>query len=150
LRVGYLDLIGDSLESYSALFMLQHLALRETETVRFAIRGGTDLLPRAFAASLASKIRYETPVVAIEPGEKYASVIIAPSGRRQKLVADRVICTIPFSVLKHVDISPPFSAAKMQAIDQLPYTSIARIYLQFRRRVWTMENLYVTAATDLP
>lgn len=150
LRVGYLDHIGDGIESYSALLMLHNLALRQTETVRFAIRGGTDLLPNAFADRLRGKIRYESPVVRIVPGETSASIVINQDGQHQRLTADHVVCTIPFSVLKHVDISPPFSPQKTQAIHQLPYTSITRVYLQFRRKVWTTENLYVTAATDLP
>ena len=150
LRVGYLDLIGDGIDSYPALLMLQHLALRQTESYRFAITGGTDLLPKAFAARLAPRIRYESPVVAIEPGESGASVIIGRQGEHQRVTADHVVCTIPFAVLRHVNISVPFSPKKTQAIHQLPYTSIARIYLEFRRKPWTTENLYITAATDLP
>src|SRR5437870_3012718 len=45
LRVGYLDRIGDGIETYSALLMLCGLALRRTEKARYAIKGGTDLLP---------------------------------------------------------------------------------------------------------
>lgn len=150
LRIGYLDLIGDGIDSYPALLMLQHLALRQTEAQRFAITGGTDLLPKAFAARLGARIRYETPVVSIEPGEVSASIVVGRDGQHQRLTADHVICTIPFSVLKHVDVSPTFSPQKTRAVTELPYTSIARIYLQFRRKAWTTENLYITAATDLP
>lgn len=150
LRVGYLDLIGDGIDSYSALQMLHNLALRQMETQRYSIRGGTDLLPKAFADRLAGRIRYESPVVCIEPGDRSARVVVARGGHHQKLTADHVICTIPFSVLKQIDVSPRLSHEKTQAIHELPYTSVARVYLQFRRKTWTTENLYVTAATDLP
>jgi monoamine oxidase len=151
LRVGYLDLIGDGVDSYSALLMLRHLALRQTEAYRFAIRDGTDTLPKAFAERLAARIRYESPVVSIEPGETSATVVVGRHDQHQRLTADHIICTIPFSVLRHIDVSPPFSVRKTAAIAQLPYTSITRVYLEFRRKAaWTTDNLYITAATDLP
>ena len=150
LRVGQLDLIGDGIDSYSALQMLHRLALRRTETQRFSVRGGSDLLPKAFAARLAARIRYESPVVRIEPGETSVGIVVGSDGQYQRLTADHVVCTIPFSVLKQIDVSPSFSPQKTRAVKELPYTSIARIYLQFRRKAWRAENLYVTAATDLP
>jgi len=150
LGVGYLDFIGDGIDSYSALLMLRRLALRRTEALRFVVRGGTDLLPNAFATRLAAQIRYQSPVVRIEPGETAASVVVRQDGHLQRLSADHVVCTLPFSVLDHVDVSPPFSPLKARAVDQLPYTSIARVYLQFRRKAWAGENLTVTATTDLP
>jgi monoamine oxidase len=150
LGVGYLDFIGDGIDSYSALLMLRRLALRRTEALRFAIRGGTDLLPKAFATRLAPQIRYQSSVVRIEPGETSASVVVRQDGRLQRLTADHVVCTLPFSVLAHVDVAPPFSPQKARAVDLLPYTSVARVYLQFRRKAWAAENLAVTATTDLP
>jgi len=150
LRVGFLDLVGDGIDSYSALLMLRRFALRRTESLRFSIMGGADRLPRAFATTLAGRIRYQAPVVRIEPGETSAAVVIGRDGQHQKLTADHIVCTIPFSVLKSIDVSPSFSPQKARAVDQLPYTSSTRVYLQFRRKAWTSERPYVTAATDLP
>ena len=150
LRVGFLDLVGDGIDSYSALLMLRRFALRRTEALRFSIMGGADRLPRAFATTLAARIRYQSPVVRIEPGETSASVVIGRDGQHQRLTADHIVCTIPFSVLKSIDVSPSFSPQKARAVDQLPYTSSTRVYLQFRRKAWTSERPYVTAATDLP
>ena len=150
LRVGQLDLIGDGIDSYSALQMLHRLALQRRGTVRFAIRSGSDRLPQAFAARLGARIRYESPVVRIEPGERSVGILVGRDGHYERLSADHVVCTIPFSVLKQIEVSPAFSPRKSRAIAELPYTSIARIYLQFRRRAWRADSLYVTAAADLP
>ncbi|MBI3030568.1 MAG: FAD-dependent oxidoreductase [Candidatus Rokubacteria bacterium] len=149
-RLGYLDLIGDGIDSYSALFMLRNLALRQTEKQVYSFRGGNDLLPKAFATRLAPRIRYNSPVVRIEPGERSASVVVANAGGHERLTADHVVCTVPFSVLRHIEISPPLSRAKQLAIEQLPYTSVARVYLQSRRRFWLDANPYVYVDTDLP
>src|SRR5437879_12700897 len=130
--------------------MLRGFALRRTESLRFSITGGADRLPRAFATTLAARIRYQSPVVRIEPGETSASVVIGRDGQHQRLTADHIVCTMPFSVLKSIDVSPSFSPQKARAVDQLPYTSSTRVYLQFRRKAWSSERPYVTAATDLP
>ncbi len=150
LRLGYFDLSGDGLESNSALFMLRDLTLRRNEKQNHAIRGGNDLLPKAFASRLPGKIRYEAPVVRIEPGERAASVVIRHATGYERLTADHIVCAIPFSVLRQIEISPPFSPQKQTAIEQLPYTSVVRIYLQSRRKFWDEQGLPNSATTDLP
>jgi monoamine oxidase len=153
LRVGYLDLIGDGIESHSALHMLQRLALTQTSAGRFTsyrVSGGTDLLANAFAALLGPRIHYESPVVRIESGERSASVVVAQGGRHQRLSADHIVCTIPFSVLRQIELSPPFSPQKQRSIEELPYASVARVFLQFRRKTWRAQNFHLLTATDLP
>lgn len=150
LRVGYADLIGEGIESYSALQMLQGLALTRTDRQRYVISGGSDLLPKALAARLGALIRYRSPVVRIEPGASSASVVVKQGERHERLTAGHVVCTIPFSALRHLEASAPFSPQKQRIIEQLPYTSVCRIFLQFRRRTWRSQHLYVSAATDLP
>jgi monoamine oxidase len=153
LRVGYLDMLGDGIESYSALQLLQRIAPRQTAgppTVTYCIRGGSDLLPQALAASLGESVRYQSPVVRIEPAATSASVVVVRDGERQRLAADYVVCTLPFTVLKGIDVSPSFSPQKARAIEELRSTSVVRVFLQFRRRAWTADDLYVLTTTDLP
>jgi monoamine oxidase len=149
LRIGYFDLLGDGVESYSALTMLRDVALQKDEKQAYTIRGGTDHLPRAMAAALGSAIRYETPVVRIEPGRTSVQLVVRRDGESERLTADRVVCAVPFSVLRRVEVSPPFSRQKQAAIADLPYTSIARVYTQVDEKFWEPE-LPDTATTDLP
>lgn len=65
------------------------------------------------------------------------------------LAADYLICAIPFSVLRHIEVSPPFSPGKQKAIRELPYSSHARVSMQSRKRFWLEEGV-VSADTDLP
>ncbi len=150
LRLAYFNLTGDGIETYSALAMLRTLAERRRETAIFSIQGGNDRLPTALASTLARNIRYDTPVVAIQPGETSATIVIRRGGEHTRLSADHVICTLPFSVLRTLDRGAAWSAQKQAAIDTLPYTSVARVYLQCRRRVWLDDNAYYSATTDLP
>jgi monoamine oxidase len=110
------------------------------------IRDGSDALPKAFAAALGDRVRYDVPVVRLEHSARAVTVATA----RERFNADYAICTLPFSVLRGVEVSPPFSPAKRVAIEELRYTSVLRICLQFKRKIWTAEQLYFLTTTDLP
>jgi monoamine oxidase len=100
------------------------------------IVGGNDLLPRAFANALADQIRYGSPVIRIEQDTHSVRAIVRREGQNSVVSADRMICTIPFSVLRHIAFAPRLSHTKQNAIDNLPYGSVTRIFLQYDRRFW--------------
>jgi monoamine oxidase len=151
MRLNYFDLMGDGLDDISALMLIREAALQGAEGQFYAVKGGNDLLPKAFAARLAEKIRYGAPVVKIEhDSQGVRAVFLRAGGGRQTIAGDRLVCTIPFSVLKHIEISPRFSTEKQRAIEELPYTSVSRVYLQSRKKFWAEEGLESNAYTDLP
>jgi monoamine oxidase len=150
LRVGYPDLWGDGVDTVSALGLLRDFALGRDIKQVYTIRGGSDLLPKAFAARLTDKVCYGAPVVKIEHNAQGVRVVYLQAGAHKTITADHLICAVPFSVLKQIDISPRFSPEKERAIEQLPYTSVARVYLQTRKRFWLKEGLTGEASTDLP
>src|SRR4030095_5464545 len=75
------------------------------------ITGGMEMLPKAFAAHLGDKIHYGAAVVRIEQDAKQATVKFAEKGVTQTLSADAVLSTIPFSVLRRIDL-PAVSSRK--------------------------------------
>lgn len=150
MRIGYFDLLGDGLQSYSALSMLRDLALARKQRQSFAIVGGNDRLPAAFASRMAEQMRYRTPVVRIEPGGDSVTVVTRDGDGFRRWRADHLVVAIPFSVLRAVEVSPPFSRAKQAAIEALPYTSITRVFVQVRQRFWNDRELPSFATTDLP
>ncbi|HEV8188984.1 MAG TPA: FAD-dependent oxidoreductase, partial [Pyrinomonadaceae bacterium] len=104
------------------------------------IVGGTDMLPKAFAQRLGEKIHYGSPVVRIEQDAQQARVVFLKGGQRQTLVADRVLCTIPFSVLRNVEL-PALSERKRDVINSTRYDAVSRVYLQTRNRFWEQKGL---------
>ena len=104
------------------------------------IKGGSDLLPKAFAERLAGKIRYGAAVVRIEQDATQARIVFLEAGRRQTVSADAVLCTIPFSVLKDIDL-PALSARKRETIERTHYDAVSRVYLQTRNRFWEAKGL---------
>ncbi len=141
--------LGDGADAVSALDLLREAVHREDRKQSYTIRGGTDQLPKAFAARLSEKVIYGVPVVALEQNGKVVKVVCSQSGQHRTFTADHLVCAVPFSVLKRIEVSPGFSREKQLAIEQLEYTSVARIYLQTRKRFWLDEGLSGSASTDL-
>jgi monoamine oxidase len=150
LSVGLPSGLGDGAGSVSALNLLRESLHREQAKHAYTIRGGTDMLPRALAGRLADRISYGAPVVRLEQNTDGIRVVTLRAGEHQTLACDRLVCAIPFSVLRKIDIEPRFSSEKQRAIEQLQYTSVARTYLQTSRRFWLDDGLSGNAATDLP
>ncbi len=64
---------------------------------------------------------------------------------------DYVICTIPFSVLRMLDIHPLFSSFKMQAIREVTYSPAQKTLFRCCRRFWEEQGIYGGGSyTDLP
>jgi monoamine oxidase len=175
LRLGYFDLWGEGFDSYSALFLLRdleialapppHLALPSSlrrplehdnadasSKDAVTVSGGNWRLPHAFAMSalLRDRIVYGAPVVRIEHRPDGVDVVCEADGSRRRYTANRLICTVPFSVLRGVEFSPPLSPTKHRAVQQLPYTSATRVYVQARGRFWDARDLPGIGNTDLP
>src|SRR4029079_7104629 len=107
----------------SALRRLRTLAL-ESGSAYYRIRGGNDRLPRALALGLADKIRSGCPVGGIERGRDAAlRVVCSAPGGPQPLPADRLVVAVPFTLLRRIDVAPPFSEEKTRAIRELSYGS---------------------------
>jgi monoamine oxidase len=150
LRLGLADQLGDGADEVSALNLLREAAPRALSKQAYVVRGGTDTLPKAFAARLGDIIRYGAAVVKIEHDARSVRVICSSARTHATFAADYLISAIPFSVLRRVEISPPFSPAKQRAITQLEHTSVVRVFMQTRKRFWLEEGLSGAATTDLP
>ncbi|MFZ5904245.1 MAG: flavin monoamine oxidase family protein [Chloroflexota bacterium] len=116
------------------------------------IVGGSDNFPHAFLPALGPRIRYGAKMIALDQTPEEAVVHYQTAAGRFKASADYVIVTVPFPVLRHVEVLKPFSRAKQRAIRQLHYDASAKIFFQSRRRFWeTDEGIYGGGTvTDLP
>jgi monoamine oxidase len=150
MNLGLPSGLGNGADTVSALDLLREAAHRERSKQVYTIKGGSENLPLAFARRLEDKIIYGAAVVNIFRDANQVTVTFSRSGRQQSLTADRVICAIPFSVLKTIPVTPAFSRRKQRLIQQVQYTSVSRVYLQSRTRFWLDAKQTGQAATDLP
>ena len=114
------------------------------------IQGGMDSLPRAFlprwpAASASGRMLRSNC-------RERCRDSLSGRGWRERVVADFAIITVPFPVLRHIEVTRSFSSAKRRAIRQLRYDASAKIFLQFRRRFWEEDEGIFGGGTvtDLP
>jgi monoamine oxidase len=148
LGMGQLGIWGDGPHSCLAAVVLRDAAAPPGKVCRIA--GGNDLLPKALSARLAKPVRTGCRVVRITRSEHKLRVTFVRAGRHHCVEADRLVLAVPFSTLRRMFIDPPFSDGKMRAIAQLPYTSVTRVFLQFRERFWLSAGLSGTGAVDAP
>ena len=149
LRVMYSDAWDNGTAPDSSLCLLRDEAIARTGA-SFRIRGGNDRLPKALAQSLGARVHYRTTLRRIRQNNQHVTVTVDTSGRRSQISADYLICAIPFTVLRSIDVTPAFSEEKQRTIRELTYNSVTRVYAQSPMRSWVADGLSGYAATDLP
>jgi monoamine oxidase len=154
LRLADLDYVGEGAEHYSALDMFGQVynVRAQVLTLRgefFAVAGGNDRLPGAFARRLGDRLHYGAALTGAEWSSSHVTVRYNTLAGPQSVSADYLVVAIPFSVLRTVDVTPAFSPGKMRAIKTLAHTSLARTYIQCSRRFWHDLGLSGSATTDL-
>ena len=106
---------------------------------RFSILGGNERLPLAIAAALPTKsivTHCALTKLAMASGGAYELTFNTPLGVRT-IVADEIILTLPFSVLRGLDVSEAgFTPLKHDAIQHLGYGTNSKLALQFDQRSW--------------
>ena len=112
------------------------------------IKGGSDLLPKAIAHRLADKIRYNSPVVRIDQDAKGTQAVFLHGGTPQTISADHILCAIPFTTLRNIELPATFSERKRDVIKKLQYDSVSRVYLQSKKRFWEEKGLSGFAFTN--
>ena len=116
------------------------------------IAGGMDALPNAFFAELQDEVRLGAEAFAIDQDADGVTVHYKTEAARFAAHADYAICTLPFPVLRTVEVTPELSRLKRRAIRQLNYHASTKILFQVRERIWETEDGILGGATvtDLP
>jgi monoamine oxidase len=141
---------GGDYDHVSALQTINTQHFFDGWTQTMSIRGGNDLLPRAFTEKLGNRVRCSTAVKKIAQDNTKASVWFQHGGDQDQMEADRVIVAIPFSVLRGLEMDYSFSQEKRDAIKKLSYERFMRVYLQSGTRFWSDQGINGSSGTDLP
>jgi len=59
-----------------------------------------------------------------------------------------MLCALPFSVLRNIDLPTTFPERKLSIIKNLGYASVSRVYLQTKKRSWEEKGLNGFAVTN--
>lgn len=121
---------------------------------RFKIAGGNQTLVDRLAAQVEDRLHRQHRLEAVVcRGGGYRLTLQGPGGQTVERDADIVLLTLPFSLLREVDLRVPLPPAKRRAIDRLAYGHNAKLLLGFTQRPWRARgysgNVYSDEAFQL-
>ncbi len=116
-------LLGNGFHEVSTHAVLTFLRQYKGSTAFHAIKGGNDKIAEAFAKQLKDNLYFNSPVKKVEHLQEEC---ILHAGDLT-LHAQKVIFTVPLHAMRKIEILPPLSEIKQEAINNTPYTSCARI-----------------------
>lgn len=124
-----------------AVTMAEAAVADGSATSTYGLMGGNDQLPTAMATALGDRVKYRAPVLRISHNHDEVVITFRDSAGQQQLRADHCVCTLPFPVLRDVDVTPAFSNEKMSAIRRYQLMPMARLYFQTKTRFWRADPI---------
>ena len=117
---------------------------------RFHIRGGNQSLPRSIAGCLECQIVRERALEQIRQRADgtYVLTFATPAGSREVL-ADHVVSTIPFTLLREVDLALDLPALKRTAINEMGYGQNTKCMTGYSTRPWRAQGSNGESFSDL-
>lgn len=140
-----LNFMGEDVEQVSALHMLRKNYIVKNSRGAEFIQGGTQRLPDAMAAELGDAVFLNKAVAEIADR---GSVVSVRCQDGEQLQAKRLVLAAPFSTIRDMRLSVSLSAAKQQAISQLPYSSATHVFFQVDKPYWEQDGLSPNMWTD--
>jgi monoamine oxidase len=157
-RVAYITEFGRDAESQSCLNMLFLIGSEVGKwstyglsDERYHVIGGNDQIPKQLAERLKGKIEYGTILESIRltPAGRYRVSLRQDSTSRER-VYDRILLTVPFSVLRQVELAVDLPPIKQQAIAELGYGTSSKLAVPYRERIWrTRYGCTISIYTDM-
>ena len=139
----------NSLATVSALSALRDVTrLLGASGPSLHVVGGNAGLPEAMAASLEGELHYNRELVSVQSTDRGVRLTLATPGGMEDFEASRVILTLPFTALRNVDFQPALPESRQRIINELPYTQIAKTFVQTKRRFWQADGDFSVLTSD--
>jgi monoamine oxidase len=104
---------------------------------RYTIKEGHQAMMQGLADRVEGQINFGHRLEAVtSKGDGFVLTFAGPSASALDVKADIVIVTVPFSVLRDVDIRMELPPLKKKSIDELGYGMNAKLVMGFNKRVW--------------
>ncbi|MEH7482119.1 FAD-dependent oxidoreductase [Neobacillus drentensis] len=139
---------GADAHQQSALNLLYMLGFAQNEPFRmygdsdecFHIRGGNDQLPALLAKKLQGQIVCNAQLIKIEQSiQNKITLVFRNKEKEWKVLADKVILALPFSILRTIDYEDArFRPLKEAAIEELGMGVNTKLHVQFVNRFWNV------------
>lgn len=103
---------------------------------RYRVLGGNQQIVDRLAGILADRIRLGHRLIALSENGRTPRLTFDTDGGPIDVDADFVLLTLPFTLLRDVDISFELPRWKRRAIDELGYGTNAKLLIGFQSRIW--------------
>ncbi|MET0246393.1 MAG: FAD-dependent oxidoreductase [Sphingomonas sp.] len=110
-----------------------------------AVRGGNLNLPIGMAKLIKGDVLLGKEVVAIDSQAAGVEVRCLDGSVHR---AGRVVCSLPFSTLRTISMTPGFSGAQAQAVQTLGYNALTIAFLTASEPFWLSDGLSPAMFTD--
>ena len=138
----------NGLETASALWALRNNQRNQIPSKKPQhIQDGNSRLPEKMAAALKSPVKMNKVVKAIQSFERGVEVHCANGS---SFLADYVVVTLPFSVLRNIEITPNLPGLQSEAVNKLNYTSVTQIRFTVDKPFWENDGYPPRMWTDSP
>jgi len=111
----------------------------------YTAKGGNQAIPEGMAGALENEVHLNRQVIGIRSDNGGAEVHCA-DGTAYK--ADRVICSLPCSVLKRVKIDPMLSGVQARAVNTLMSQVINQLHMIPKKPFWEDDGMTPNMFTD--
>lgn len=104
---------------------------------RFKVTGGNEQIPQGLAGILKEQIRYGHKLLSVkENSNRSLTLRFSQDGAETEETFDAVILTLPFTILREIDIKMDLPPLKRRVINELGYGTNSKFILETRERVW--------------
>jgi monoamine oxidase len=157
IRVAYITEYGLDAESQSCLNMLFLIGAEAgkwstygVSDERYHVIGGNDQIPRKLADRLNGMIETGTALEAIgRTAEGRYRVSLRSGATSTDRLYDQVVLTVPFTVLRQINLDLELPPVKQAAISELGYGTSTKLAIPFQERLWrTRYNSTISIYTD--
>ncbi|MEM9926327.1 MAG: NAD(P)/FAD-dependent oxidoreductase [Cyanobacteria bacterium P01_D01_bin.50] len=107
----------------------------ETSADLLQIKGGTQLLIDRLVDSIKAEIKCNQPVVGIKVKDGYTQIDYLEDGVRKTRNCDYVLCTIPFTVMRKMDLEG-FDNRKLDSINNRVYCPATKVAFHTFENFW--------------
>lgn len=108
----------------------------------YSIKGGNILICDALAKELTGQIQLDNSLAAIKQNsnKQYQLSFTKTGGATNDVTADIVIITVPFTMLRNVEIQVPMPKEKLNGIKNLGYGMNSKIFIGTKERAWRKQG----------
>ncbi len=156
-RVAYVTEFGRDAEEQSCLNMLFLIGAEVgkwstygVSDERYHVIGGNDQIPKRLAKKVEDAIELGTVLESIRStSDNRYQVSLRQDHTSLERIYDRIVLTVPFTMLRQIELAVEMSPVKRLAINTLGYGTCSKLAVPYRERIWrTRYGCTVSIYTD--